>query len=105
MNKRVKKMWIKALRSDEFKQGRDQLKNGRGKSATYCCLGVLCEVAKREGVIRSYRGSSGFLPFKVMWWAGLTQMDPVMGRTSAVKLNDTLRKTLSQIADRIEKHL
>lgn len=45
MNGDYKRLWIEALRSGEYKQGQRTLRrNGR-----YCCLGVLCEVA-REAV-------------------------------------------------------
>src|SRR5688572_2057559 len=41
----TKQLWLKALRSDEFKQGPGFLHNETGD--TYCCLGVLCTVAGR----------------------------------------------------------
>ena len=41
MNKRIKKAWVKALRSGEYKQGNGQLcRNDR-----FCCLGVLYDIA------------------------------------------------------------
>ena len=36
--------WIAALRSGEYKQGRSYLRDG----AEYCCLGVLCDVYRKE---------------------------------------------------------
>jgi hypothetical protein len=42
---KLKKQWVKALRSGKYKQGTGQLSRGRGKSATYCCLGVLNKIA------------------------------------------------------------
>lgn len=41
MQGELKWKWIEALRSGAYKQGQKQLKKG----ASYCCLGVLCEVA------------------------------------------------------------
>ena len=41
---RLAKKWIDALRSGKYKQGRGQLVKGD----RYCCLGVLCDVAKQE---------------------------------------------------------
>lgn len=38
-----KALWIKALESDEFKQGEGRL---RSFGDEYCCLGVACEIAK-----------------------------------------------------------
>lgn len=47
MKPEVKEKWIAALRSGEYRQARGVLNDGQGG---YCCLGVLCEVAKQEGV-------------------------------------------------------
>lgn len=41
------KKWIKALRSGEFKQGSGAL---QASDDRYCCLGVACVVAAKEGV-------------------------------------------------------
>lgn len=55
MDVKIKKQWIKALRSGKYKQTRGRLKGDGG----FCCLGVLCdvlgehmnyEVAKDHGV-------------------------------------------------------
>lgn len=105
MKAKVKKLWIKALRSNKYKQGRSQLKRGRDKDVRYCCLGVLCEVAKGEGVIRSYRGTDGFPSNKVLKWAGLELYNPRMPRVTATGMNDAHGRSFSYIADRIEKYL
>lgn len=39
----LKKKWVRALRSGRYKQGRNALRTHLG---SYCCLGVLCKVAK-----------------------------------------------------------
>ena len=39
--------WLKALRSGEYKQGKDYL----CKDGQYCCLGVACEIAPKFGVV------------------------------------------------------
>lgn len=44
MNQDVQVKWTGALRSGEFEQGRLRLRTGD----TYCCLGVLCELYRRE---------------------------------------------------------
>lgn len=44
----VKEKWLKALRSGEYKQGRNTLYNP--DTDQYCCLGVLCELAFQERV-------------------------------------------------------
>lgn len=45
MNRQLLNKWIKALRSDEYKQGGGLLKNSRDE---YCCLGVLLDITNNE---------------------------------------------------------
>lgn len=45
LNKEAVHKWVKALRSGEYKQGREQLRNDDDE---YCCLGVACDVFKEE---------------------------------------------------------
>ena len=97
MNARVKRLWIKALRSGKYKQGRGMLRRGRGEKVTYCCLGVLCEVAKSEGVIARFKGSDGF-PIE------LPDDNPRLNRSRDTVLNDS-GMSFEHIADRIEKYL
>lgn len=44
MKKELKKKWVEALRSGKYSQGKNYLRKGD----SYCCLGVLCEVAGLE---------------------------------------------------------
>ena len=104
MNKRIKKLWVKALRSGKYKQGRGRLRRRSGSVVTYCCLGVLCEVAKSEGVISRYTGSDGFPIDKILKWAELPDDNPRLNRSRATVLNDS-GMSFEHIADRIEKYL
>ena len=46
----VRNLWIAALRSGAYKQGRMVLKDQiRGQDANYCCLGVLYDLAWLDG--------------------------------------------------------
>lgn len=94
MNKDVKQKWLAALRSGKYKQGALRLR----ASDSYCCLGVLCDIAVKEGVIpeptahTNWRGEiysydygddeHGYinttLPHSVSEWAGLTEENPVV---------------------------
>jgi hypothetical protein len=47
MNQEIKAEWVKALRSGEYEQTRGYLRHDDG----YCCLGVLCDLAVKAGVI------------------------------------------------------
>lgn len=46
MNKKIKKAWLKALRSDDYEQGVGQLCYTENDGIDhFCCLGVLIDVA------------------------------------------------------------
>lgn len=85
-------MWVAALRSGEFKQAQGGLKSSEG----YCCLGVLCELHRRETVAGEWSGDASLwltygsrpddpdgnaygLPKIVQKWAGLETGDPRLG--------------------------
>lgn len=80
MNKKVKKMWIAALTSGKYEQGKGQLRNENNK---FCCLGVLCnlhaqahpEIAAKQTRPGKYMGEDSFLPYEVREWAGLDSDD------------------------------
>lgn len=92
MNPEVKVKWLAALESGEYRRGTGQLLN-KDKSDPdangYCCLGVLCDLAIKEGIRKQpvpqpmnskspqINTSEGmrrgvYLPPKVQKWAGLT---------------------------------
>lgn len=67
--KEVQDLWINVLESgDYWKQKRYSLGD---KNKGFCCLGVLCDLAVKQGVIESYNPNDGTLPWEVMKWAGL----------------------------------
>lgn len=128
MKPEIKAKWLAALRSGEYLQGRDCLRSTRPDDVddAFCCLGVLCDLAAREGVVEwdgtdahytdpQYgRGhwENNVLPLPVMVWAGLAEDNPrvacnVGGYTSAnvASLNDEHGCTFSEIADWIEVSL
>lgn len=84
----IKQLWLEGLRSGDFSQCPGKLSDGTG----YCCLGVLSELAVREGVAMkedepyevnlpypsegvriehqvTYDGSLNYLPKSVAEWA------------------------------------
>lgn len=79
MNAEIKAQWTAALRGGEYQQGQGLL-NADGK---LCCLGVLCEVAVKAGIvdarldkdadITSYASKYDTLPPAVREWAGLPE--------------------------------
>lgn len=88
--------WVEALRSGEYKQGKDQLRGGD----RFCCLGVACEVSGLP-----YNPEDGALGDEVRDWLGLVDMWGVLtGGTgeTLTNLNDNLDYTFDQIATLIE---
>lgn len=64
MDPHVKEQWLKALRSDEYKQGRGALMRIFDDSAEYCCLGVVCVANPQIAGFRDhgYSGVKEFFP-------------------------------------------
>lgn len=60
MNPEVKKKWIEALRSGEYKQGHNALRVISEGGFGYCCLGVLCDLMKQSG-LGDWVGFSDFM--------------------------------------------
>ena len=124
MNKKIKARWIRALRSGKYVQGKSSL-HRIGNTSRFCCLGVLCEIAVKDGIVKfdddydddykdmyRYYGTgidrdSTLLPNKVMKWAGLKSNNGVFGDDA----NDTLSNendrgaSFSDIANLIQKYL
>lgn len=73
-----RELWVAALRSGEFKQGKAALRTAEG----YCCLGVGCEIYRRYHSSRvtwvgfspqkwRFDAESSWLPLTVRDWFGL----------------------------------
>lgn len=149
MNPIIKQKWITALRSGKYRQGRARLCRTVQPShidvdvspdpetgawpREYCCLGVLCELARAERVVIlvdrqaewhslpmvqsvfNYRACdqrfadahSVDLPEAVVLWAGLGDSVPWVktpeGEFDLIQLNDLLRRTFAEIADLLEQ--
>lgn len=132
MNKEVKAKWIAALRSGNYEQGEGRLHIvGRNDNPdTYCCLGVLCELAVAENIVdkpvivkdsRHHDGewSDCFmyddvqiagLPTPVLKWAGIhnATLGPAVnihGRTVTLSSHNDSGATFEQIASAIDEQL
>lgn len=84
MKPEIKAAWIAALRSGEYSQTTGHLRDDVG----YCCLGVLCDLAAKEG-IGQWTDDGTFLtggemdnnsvpPDNVVVWAGLQSPNPLI---------------------------
>jgi hypothetical protein len=131
MDPLVKSKWVAALRSGKYTQGRYSLATvGADGEIAYCCLGVLCDLAVKDGVISEksvtasgrylqYLGESNVLPEYVRTWAGLDNLNPAVacipsaGRETRhlylAELNDGTAsidpRSFAEIADLIEEQL
>lgn len=109
MNLRVAKKWATALRGDEFPQCIAALKTfgAEPEEDSYCALGVLCELYRRETgdgdwlMVRGglgpcgpmltglFHGASCSLPKAVMEWAEVSDARGLAGAKSIATLNDS----------------
>lgn len=112
MNEEIKAEWLTALRSGDYAQG-----NGRLRTAgdRFCCLGVLCDIAEKRGIVDSvldegrYRyGEDGtaYLPAEVAEWSGVPWQGVLSDEWQAYDLTVMNDKGVpfSMIADVIEGH-
>lgn len=99
--------WIEALRSGHFKQTRQILItiDRNTEEMSYCCLGVLCEVAVQKKVTNRWRSSTNaisfgpslpeggrdeaaaqcaVLPVDVMEWAGVRASTVLLSRVKQI---------------------
>lgn len=119
MNPEVKAKWLAALRSGEYKQGRGQLHT---PGNTFCCLGVLCDLAFNEGVVTRREDGGGFsygqgggplrnlgypnyLPPEVQEWAGIPTSNPGVSWGKKLSEYNDEGESFEFIADLIEEHL
>ncbi len=99
--------WIEALRSGNFKQVGGALRSYDG----FCCLGVACEVYKKElhgkwikyetrNIFRTddFETTTGCLGPKLLKLLGLTGKQ----ETELIGMNDSGGKTFNEIADYLE---
>ena len=129
VNKELVKKWVEALRSGKYKQGRKALRN---KNDEFCCLGVLCDISKKdlgidwepeESGIYVMEKNGGLLPDRVWEYIGrkattdykvqISITNPKLpdfiaknypsGYLYLVTLNDTYGLSFEQIADIIEE--
>lgn len=109
MNQRVKKLWVDALRSGEYKQGFEAL---RSPDDEFCCLGVLCDLYSKEKTIPwddtnggsyTHEGGISFPSQNVKDWADIWFVYSNI-LSVLVDMNDHARNSFKTIADYIEQH-
>lgn len=111
MNKQVKALWLKALRSGEYAQGRERLlteeENGEH---SFCCLGVLCDLYSRKtgqqwektnhswGQFISFSGTNTMPPLEIDKWSELDSdaQDKLAGMNDKGKSFKAIAKWISR---------
>lgn len=119
MDKKIKKEWIRRLKSGYYKQvGGGLCKiDTEGKTVGYCCLGVLTAMAVEAGVVQwdpkaeeyGWRGvrknenergdgpnlfECSLTPIQVAEWSGLRRRNPNVGESE-----DGVPQTLASLND------
>lgn len=117
MNPEVKALWLEALRSGRYRQGRGRLRttNPDG-SNNYCCLGVLCDLYDKvhgeDGWMRvegthtmRHGGWIGTPSGWVLVWAGLHDRHGEFGEEgeSLVEVNDN-SSDFAEVIEVIEEY-
>lgn len=94
--------WLTALRSGKYSQAREALKKGD----SFCCLGVLCDVANPTAWVEDYWESGDMQsegndrpPIELIEQVGLRDGDMEV----LIELNDGDREDFAHIADIIEE--
>lgn len=113
MKTSIKKLWVDALRSGKYQQGKKQLRTGE----KFCCLGVLCDLYHKETGEGKWVDNAFWvdrvkadvaLPFAVVEWSGCPDANPDvkagLGIGNLATAND-YGATFSKIADIIEAQL
>jgi len=115
MKAKLKKQWLKALRSGKYNQGRANLVKSTETQIHHCCLGVLCDVLVQNGKDMTYvqeeNSYEGFMYSK----HNLLMLDDLTSdlrkdigiseeiQNKLIKMNDEYFCTFEEIADYIEK--
>lgn len=115
MKKSIMKRWVKALRSGKYEQGTKALRNANNQ---FCCLGVLCDLSKKElhtrwklaldGDTYRFKNQGGLLSNEVIEWSGIRYENAWSWnsrgyRKSLIYLNDN-GWSFKNIANFIEKN-
>lgn len=120
MEPELKSKWVAALRSGEYRQGKDALH----KDGAYCCIGVLCKVAgadmsgqEHDIINRDEDGEWASRANPTAWFdEGLFTEDEELGSLGAhfgigskvegmlIDMNDSKGRSFHEIADWIVAH-
>jgi len=106
----VKEIFLEALRSNDYKQGRGSLRIVEDGQCSFCCLGVLTDLYLKENDISWYKSgfrSNLYLPEVVSLWAlegGLIVSDFTVSDLEHKRLSGLNDKTINHGIDFGKKH-
>jgi hypothetical protein len=111
----VRKLWVEALESGEYRQETGQLAKHYSPSkggTSYCCLGVLCELAVKHGIIPAPSKEAGvyvyadnhlLVPDEVKDWVGLSDTSGTYNDNystyTLANMNDVDMDSFAEIAE------
>jgi len=116
-NKELVKQWVEALRSGKYQQIKHKLRRKTDTGYGYCCLGVLCEIAKplipeadllkleenlEKGAYPSYTALKHLLT-NYMGHQPISVQMPDNRLCAVYTLNDELEMSFAEIADLLEQ--
>lgn len=109
MKKKIADLWVKALRSGDYQQGRYALRDDSDK---FCVLGVLCnlhaqanpEFAAKQKYKRRYGGYTGGLCSEVVEWAGMNSSNGTLPDARVLSHLNDAGLGFDYLANLIEKH-
>ena len=125
MDKKIKKKWLKALRSGNYDQGKGTLCSiAEDGEASYCCLGVLVEEEQGEDVwVKNKICYTSYDPYHIRGTNNDGSLTTVLAKRAGlhgvtstsnvnedieeelIALNDEAEATFEEIANFIEKNL
>ena len=93
-HRKARRLWVKALESGKFRHTTGLL---QGQNNTFCCLGVACVVAEKEGVeVRQIKNQITGITLanqpRVKDWLGLSDGAAEYIDGSLVDLNDNAKR-------------
>jgi hypothetical protein len=117
MREDIKNLWVEALRSGKYEQGRGSLRNNIETVDEFCCLGVLCDISELGEWITDSAGdvcykvldggsSSSVLPESIKQWANMLSKAGLFDTSlkGTLTLQNDSGKSFNEIADIIERH-
>lgn len=103
MKNELKKKWIEALLSNNYKKGTSRFRNLNNE---FCCLGVLCDVVDKNSwrevsVLYQWKGLAYYFDSLQLHTLGLSEFD----QSELMILNDTNNGNFINIAAWIEENI